>query len=76
MAKDCQFLNSFVLENLPKMPAGQVQITITFEIDANGILKVSATEKSTGVNNDVQINTETFWKDEDQLRILMMEGEE
>lgn len=76
MAKDCQFLNDFILDNLPKMPAGELSITETFEIDANGILKVSATEMSTGVKNDVQINAKTFWEDEDQLQALIIDGEE
>jgi len=46
LAKDCQLLNSFTLDNLPKLPAKHVKITATFEIDANGILKVTATELS------------------------------
>jgi len=43
------------LEGIPPMRRGQPQIEVTFDIDANGILKVSAEEKSTGKKQDVTI---------------------
>jgi len=43
--KDNNKLGEFLLEGIPPMPRGQPQIEVSFEVDANGILKVSAKEK-------------------------------
>merc|ERR1711998_224431 len=48
MTKDCHQLGKFELSNLPPAPRGVPQIEVTFEIDANGILQVSAEDKGTG----------------------------
>jgi len=48
MTKDNNSLGKFNLDGIPPMPRGQPQIDVCFDIDANGILNVSATEKSTG----------------------------
>jgi molecular chaperone DnaK len=65
MAPDNKSLGRFKLEGIPPMPAGVPQIEVTFDIDANGILKVSAKEKSTGKEASIRIeNTTTLSKDE------------
>ena len=48
MTKDCNLLGKFHLDGIPPMPRGVPQIEVTYDIDANGILNVSAVEKSTG----------------------------
>lgn len=48
MVKDCHKLGQFDITNIPPAPRGTPQIDVTFEIDANGILVVSALEKGTG----------------------------
>lgn len=48
MVKDNNLLGSFLLEGIPAAPRGQPQIDVTFELDANGILTVSAVEKGSG----------------------------
>ena len=48
MIKDNNILGKFQLEGIPPMPRGVPQIDVTFDMDANGILNVSAVEKSTG----------------------------
>lgn len=48
MVKDNNLLGSFMLEGIPAAPRGQPQIDVTFELDANGILTVSAVEKGSG----------------------------
>jgi len=48
MTKDNHLLGSFNLEGIPPAPRGTPQIEVTFDIDANGILNVSAVEKATG----------------------------
>jgi molecular chaperone DnaK len=65
MAADNKSLGRFKLEGIPPMPAGVPQIEVTFDIDANGILKVSAKEKSTGKEASIRIeNTTTLSKEE------------
>jgi L1 cell adhesion molecule like protein len=45
MTRDCNLLGKFNLDGFPPMPRGQPQIDVTFDIDANGVLNVSAVEK-------------------------------
>ncbi len=48
MVRDCHKLGQFDITGIPPAPRGTPQIDVTFEIDANGILTVSALEKGTG----------------------------
>ncbi len=65
MAQDNKSLGRFKLEGLPPMPAGMPQIEITYDIDANGVLNVSAKEKSTSKEASITIqNTTTLGEDE------------
>merc|ERR1711909_186691 len=52
MTKDNHNLGKFDLTGIPPAPRGVPQIEVTFDIDANGILNVSAADKSTGKQND------------------------
>lgn len=56
MAKDNRLLGHFKLEGIPLAPRGLPQIEVTFDIDANGILKVSASDKSSGKEQSVTIS--------------------
>ena len=56
MCKHNNKLGNFILEGIPPMPRGQPQIEVAFNLDANGILKVSATEKTTGKTQNVTID--------------------
>jgi len=58
MTKDNNKLGSFELSGIPPAPRGTPQIEVTFDIDANGILHVSAMDKSTGKSNRIQIKNE------------------
>ena len=74
MSADNKSLGRFKLEGIPPMPAGVPQIEVTFDIDANGILKVAAKEKSTGKEASIRIeNTTTLGKDEIDKMILEAE---
>ncbi len=65
MARENKSLGKFKLEEIPPMPAGMPQIEITYDIDANGVLNVSAREKSTGKEASITIqNTTTLAEDE------------
>jgi molecular chaperone DnaK (HSP70) len=55
MAADCRSLGEFHLRGVPAMPAGIPQLRVTFRVDANAILSVSAVELRTGVRLDVQV---------------------
>lgn len=67
-AKDNKSLGQFNLEGIPAMRRGQPQIEVTFDIDANGILSVSAQEKSTGKQQTVQIQGATNLSDDEIQR--------
>ena len=58
MTRDCGMLGKFVLEGIPPMPRGQPQVEITYDIDANSILNVSAVEKSTGKEHKITIKND------------------
>lgn len=55
MAKDNKTLGRFILDGIPPAPRGVPQIEVTFDIDANGILQVSAMDKGTGKKQNIRI---------------------
>ena len=65
MANDNKSLGQFNLEGLPPAPAGQPQIEVTFEIDADGILQVSAREKQSGEEASITIEDQARLDDEE-----------
>jgi len=65
MATDNKSLGRFVLEGIAPAPRGVPQIEVTFDIDANGILKVSAKDKATGKENSIRIEGSSGLSDEE-----------
>lgn len=65
MSKDNRSLGKFHLDGIPAAPRGLPQIDVTFDIDANGILHVSAKDKGTGKEQKITITNSTGLKDED-----------
>ncbi|MDR2351350.1 MAG: molecular chaperone DnaK [Endomicrobium sp.] len=59
MAKDNLSLGRFILDGIPPAPRGVPQIEVTFDIDANGILHVSAKDKGTGKEQSIKISSST-----------------
>ncbi len=55
MAADCRSLGRFILDGIPPAPRGVPQIEVTFDIDANGILSVTAKDKATGKSQSIRI---------------------
>ncbi|MFC4426494.1 molecular chaperone DnaK [Deinococcus navajonensis] len=75
MASDNKSLGRFKLEGIPPMRAGQAQIEVTFDIDANGILHVTAREKTSGKESSIRIeNTTTL--DKSDVERMVKEAEE
>jgi L1 cell adhesion molecule like protein len=73
--RDCNLLGKFQLDGLPPMPRGVPQIEITYDIDANGILNVSAAEKSTGKSNKITITNDKGRLSADEVERLVKEAE-
>jgi molecular chaperone DnaK len=59
MASDCRSLGRFILDGIPPAPRGLPQIEVIFDIDANGILSVTAKDKATGKSQSVRIEGST-----------------
>ncbi len=55
MAADCRSLGRFILDGIPPAPRGVPQIEVTFDVDANGILTVTAKDKATGKERSIKI---------------------
>src|SRR5690606_31297809 len=70
MANDNKSLGRFNLEGIPPMPAGVPQIEVTYDMDANGILHVTAKEKSTGKEASITIQNTTTLSDDEVERMV------
>jgi L1 cell adhesion molecule like protein len=75
LTKDNTLLGKFDLSDLPKMPRGQPQIEVVFDIDANGILNVSASENSTGKSNKIAIKNEKGRLSKEDIERMIQESE-
>jgi heat shock protein 1/8 len=75
MTKDCHLLGKFNLEGIPPAPRGVPQIEVTFDIDANGILNVSACDKATGKHEKITITNEKGRLSKDDIEKMVQEAE-
>jgi molecular chaperone DnaK len=73
MAEDNKTLGKFILDGIPPAPRGVPQIEVTFAIDANGILNVTAKDKATGKKQDITITASTGLK-EDEIEKMVEEA--
>ena len=69
MANDNKSLGRFILEGIPPAPRGMPQVEVTFDVDANGILKVTAKDKATGKEQSVRIEASSGLSDADIERM-------
>ncbi len=65
MASDNKSLGRFILDGIPPAPRGMPQIEVAFDIDANGILNVTAKDKASGKTQSIKIEASSGLKDED-----------
>merc|ERR1712087_308283 len=75
MAADNKVLGEFILSGFPPMPRGQPQIEVSFDIDANGIVNVSAKDKGTGKEQSVIIQS-SGGLSKDQIENMVRESEQ
>jgi L1 cell adhesion molecule like protein len=75
MTKDNNLLGKFHLDGIPPAPRGVPQIEVTFDIDANGILNVSAQDKSTGKQNQITITNEKGRLSQSDIDRMVSEAE-
>ena len=75
MTKDNHKLGQFDLNGIAPAPRGVPQIEVTFEIDANGILQVSAEDKGTGKSESITITAEKGRLNEDEIQRMVEEAE-
>jgi L1 cell adhesion molecule like protein len=75
MTKDNTLLGKFQLDGIPPMPRGTPQIEVVFDIDSNGILNVSAAEKSTGKSNNIAITNDKGRLSKEEIERMVAEAE-
>merc|ERR1712168_478471 len=75
MTKDNNILGKFELSGIPPAPRGVPQIEVTFDVDANGILNVSAVDKSTGKENKITITNDKGRLSKEDIERMVREAE-
>jgi L1 cell adhesion molecule like protein len=76
MTKDNTLLGNFQLDGIPPMPRGTPQIEVQYDLDADGILNVSATEKSTGKSNKIVIKNDKGRLSQEDIERMVNEAEQ
>merc|ERR1712025_1282026 len=76
MTKDNHLLGKFELSGIPPAPRGVPQIAVSFEVDANGILQVSAEDKGTGKAEKITITAEKGRLSQDDIDRMVQEAEQ
>jgi heat shock protein 1/8 len=75
MTKDCHLLGNFQLDGIPPAPRGVPQIEVTFDLDANGILSVTAEEKGTGKKSKITITNDKGRLSKEEIEKMVSDAE-
>ncbi len=70
LADECRTLANFELKGIPALPAGLARVIVEFSIDVNGLLNVKAYEKTTGISQEVIVESSAGLSDKDMMEIL------
>jgi molecular chaperone DnaK (HSP70) len=73
LVADCRQLGAFKLRGIPPLPAGLPRIAVTFLVDADGVLRVTAREQRTGIESSIQV-VPSFGLTRDEVRRMMQES--
>ena len=75
LTKDCNLLGQFELTGLPPAPRGVPQLEVTYDVDANGLLNVSACEKSSGKSEKIVITNDKGRLSKEQIETMIKDAE-
>lgn len=73
LAKDCRSLAEFEIKNIPPMKAGLARVAVTFRVDADGLLTVSAEEKITKVKQEIEVRP-TYSLDQGEIKKMLLDS--
>ncbi|MGF1759948.1 Fe-S protein assembly chaperone HscA [Photobacterium sagamiensis] len=73
MVSDCRSLARFALQGIPAMAAGAAHIRVTYQVDADGLLSVTAMEKSSGVQSSIQVKP-SYGLTDDEIATMLRES--
>lgn len=74
LSKDCRSLARFTLADLPRKPAGIIRVSVTFQLDADGLLSVEAIEKNTHLKQAIVVKP-SYGLSEEKLRSMLFESQ-
>jgi molecular chaperone HscA len=73
LAKDCRSLAEFEIKGIPALKAGMARVQVTFKLDADGLLTVSAQEKFTGEKQEIAVKP-TFHLDQNEIKKMLLDS--
>ena len=73
LASDCRSLAKFTLKGIPPMPAGMARLEVTFRVDADGLLHVTARELTTGIEQKVEVKP-TYGLDDEAVEQMLLDA--